>query len=51
MKTIFVRSAELLMLALVFSAGLTLAGCEEGPLEEAGEEVDNALDDAADELE
>jgi hypothetical protein len=25
-----------------------LAGCEEGPLEEAGEEIDDAVDDAGD---
>lgn len=27
-----------------------LSGCEEGPLEEAGEEIDDAVDDAADEI-
>jgi hypothetical protein len=27
-----------------------LAACDEGPLEEAGEEIDDAVDDAADEI-
>lgn len=27
-----------------------LSGCEEGPLEEAGEEIDDAVDDAKDEI-
>jgi len=50
MKNIVTRTAELLVLALVFAAGVTLAGCQEGPLEEAGEEVDEAIDDAGDAL-
>jgi hypothetical protein len=29
---------------------LTLTGCEEGPLEEAGEEIDDAVDDVGDEI-
>jgi hypothetical protein len=31
-------------------APLALMGCEEGPLEEAGEEIDDAIDDAGDKL-
>lgn len=27
-----------------------LSGCEEGPLEEAGEEIDDAIDDVGDEI-
>ena len=50
MKNIVVRASELLMLGLVFASGIALTGCEEGPLEEAGEEVDDALDDAGDRL-
>ena len=50
MKNIIVRTSELLMLALIFATGAALMGCEEGPVEEAGEEVDNALDDVGDEL-
>lgn len=49
-KNIIVRTSELLMLALIFASGAALMGCEEGPVEEAGEEVDDALDDAGDEL-
>ena len=46
------RSIELLLLALIFGTGAAaLSGCEEGPVEETGEEVDDALDDAGDELE
>ncbi|MFO7287243.1 MAG: hypothetical protein C0P79_010340 [Gammaproteobacteria bacterium] len=41
---------ELLLLSAVFATGAALVGCEEGPVEEAGEEVDQALDDAADAL-
>jgi hypothetical protein len=29
---------------------LTLVGCDEGPLEEAGEEIDDAIDDVGDKL-
>lgn len=29
---------------------LTLVGCEEGPLEEAGEEIDDAIDDVGDNI-
>jgi hypothetical protein len=29
---------------------LTLTGCEEGPLEEAGEEIDDAVDDVGDNI-
>ena len=37
--------------AFFFAAAMGLPACEEqGPLEEAGEEVDDALDDAADSI-
>ncbi len=36
-----------LMLA---GAGVPLVGCDEGPLEEAGEEIDDAVDDVEDEI-
>lgn len=39
----------ILWLALA-AAATPLIGCEEGPLEEAGEEIDDAVDDAADEI-
>jgi hypothetical protein len=29
---------------------LALVGCEEGPLEEAGEEIDDAVDDVGDNI-
>ena len=41
--------AALLTLGLALGT-VTLSGCDEGPLEEAGEEVDDAIDDAGDEL-
>jgi hypothetical protein len=33
---------------LLAGAAVPLTACEEGPLEEAGEEVDDAIDDAGD---
>jgi hypothetical protein len=33
---------------LLAGAALPLTGCEKGPFEEAGEEVDDAVDDAGD---
>lgn len=36
-----------LMLA---GAAVPLMGCDEGPLEEAGEEIDDAVDDVEDEI-
>jgi hypothetical protein len=33
---------------LLAGAAVPLSGCEEGPLEEAGEEIDDAVDDATD---
>ena len=46
------RSLELLLLALFFGTGAAaLTGCEEGPMEETGEEIDDAVDDVGDELE
>jgi hypothetical protein len=41
--------ARFLMVGAPIPAVL-LAGCEEGPLEEAGEEIDDAVDDAGDEI-
>ena len=37
-------------LLLAGGAALPLTGCEEGPLEEAGEEIDDAVDDVGDEI-
>ena len=31
-------------------AAVPLMGCDEGPLEEAGEEIDDAIDDVEDEI-
>jgi hypothetical protein len=33
---------------LLAGAAVPLVGCDEGPLEEAGEEIDDAVDDIAD---
>ena len=45
------RAAEMLLIAMMLGSGsLALTGCDEGPAEDAGEEVDDALDDAGDEL-
>lgn len=39
-------------IALLLAAGMAaLAGCDEGELEEAGDEISDAADDAADEAE
>lgn len=46
MMNILGRSTRFVMLALFFWIGALVAGCEEGPVEEAGEEIDDALDDA-----
>jgi hypothetical protein len=35
---------------LLAGAAVPLMGCEEGPLEEAGEEIDDAVDDVGDEI-
>ena len=35
---------------LLAGAIAPIAACDEGPLEEAGEEIDDAVDDAADEI-
>lgn len=43
-KTLMSLSALFLLGLVAFSA----VGCEDGPAEEAGEEIDNAADDAAD---
>jgi hypothetical protein len=43
------RAAELLLVALLLGTGsMALSGCDEGPMEETGEELDDALDDAVD---
>lgn len=45
------RSAELLLIALMLGSGsMALTGCEEGPVEEAGEELDDAADEVGDAL-
>jgi hypothetical protein len=42
---------KMLLLAMMLGTGtMALTACEEGPLEEAGEEIDDAVDDAEDEL-
>ena len=43
----YVRKMALL-LVLVFGSALMLTACDEGPVEEAGESVDNAVENAAD---
>lgn len=40
----------LLWMLLATAATPFLSACDEGPLEEAGEEVDDAVDDAKDKL-
>jgi len=48
------KSYTKLLTALLFSFGLVIGvtGCaSDGPMEEAGEEIDQAVDDAADEIE
>ena len=35
---------------LLAGAAVPLMGCDEGPLEEAGEEVDDAIDDVEDNI-
>lgn len=42
------RTRCALAFVLVSSLPLTLAGCDDGPLEEAAEEVDEAVDDVGD---
>jgi hypothetical protein len=46
---LLLASARFLMVGAPIPVVL-LAGCEEGPLEEAGEEIDDAVDDAGDEI-
>lgn len=42
---------KLLVIAMMLGTGtMALTACEEGPLEEAGEEIDDAVDDVEDEL-
>jgi hypothetical protein len=42
---------KLLMIAMMLGTGtMALTACEEGALEEAGEEIDDAVDDVEDEL-
>ena len=41
----------LLLLLVLASAGATLTACDDqGPAEEAGEEIDDTMDDAGDEI-
>jgi uncharacterized lipoprotein NlpE involved in copper resistance len=40
----------LLIAAFLVTSGLTLMGCDDGAFENAGEEVDDTVDDAEDEL-
>jgi len=35
---------------LLAGAAMPILGCDEGPLEEAGEEIDDAVDDVGDKL-
>lgn len=43
---------NLFLLSLIFAGSLGLQACEqEGPLENAGEEIDEAAEDAADAIE
>ena len=42
---------KLLVLAMMLGTGtMALTACDEGPLEEAGEEIDDAVDEVEDEL-
>jgi hypothetical protein len=41
-------SKAVLVAAMLGGTSLTLTACDEGPLEEAGEEIDDAVDDATD---
>jgi predicted small secreted protein len=42
----------ILMLALMMALGsVTLAGCDQGPAEEAGEEIDEAVEETGDAVE
>lgn len=46
------RSAMSLLIAATFAALLFAAGCsDDGPMEEAGETVDEAVEDAGDKVE
>lgn len=42
---------RLMTLALLLSSGLLLSACDDGPAEETGEAVDNAVEGAADAVE
>ena len=45
------KAAELVLIAMFGgTAGLALTGCEEGPMEDAGEEIDDAVDDVGDSI-
>lgn len=44
------RTAKFLF-ALLIAASFSLAGCNDGPFEEAGENVDEAVEDVKDEAE
>lgn len=42
------KSKLLLLCLLLGAAALSTTGCEDGPFEEAGEEIDDTVDDAED---
>lgn len=45
------KAAELALLAMLGgTAGIALTGCEEGVMEETGEEIDDAVDDVGDRI-
>jgi hypothetical protein len=51
-KTRMTRGLELLLIALLLGTGsLALSGCDDGPAEDAGEEIDDAVDDVGDRFE
>ena len=46
-----IGSLRAIFAATALACGMAvLSGCEEGPLEETGEEIDDAIDEAEDEL-
>lgn len=49
-ETLSAKSLRSLLLTfcLVFAGGGLLAGCDQGPAEEAGESIDDAVDDTGD---
>lgn len=53
MKTLNTKTlrASALAILLALGAGGLLAGCDDGPAEEAGEAIDDTVDDAGDAIE